>query len=65
MGTDGLIRGKGEAATLVLIGQSSRHGGYGKIEILDRGGRTVNTAVIDFYSLAADCGIRYVSPVLL
>lgn len=50
------------AGRVYLLGDASDKGGYCRVEIQDREGRTVNSAVIDFYSAVPMKGLRYVSP---
>lgn len=47
---------------VILFGAASKHGGYGKVEIVSDTGKIMNVSVIDFYSRIPDRGIRYVSP---
>lgn len=49
---------------IMLFGKTSRYGGYGDVIIYNETGEAVHRAVIDFYSLVPNEGLRYVSPML-
>lgn len=49
---------------IAVFGESGRHGGYADFNIYDRNGVLRHKAVIDFYCLIKQEGLRYVSPEL-
>jgi hypothetical protein len=50
---------------IMLFGETSKHGGYGEVEIKSEQGEVVHRILVDFYSLAGDSGLRYRSPHLV
>ena len=48
--------------SVCLFGAASDEGGYCRVEVKDKEGKTVSEAVIDFYSAVPMKGVRYVSP---
>jgi hypothetical protein len=49
---------------IAVYGESNAHGGYGRVIITDKNGRTVVSSLVDFYSKVPDTAIRYISPQL-
>jgi hypothetical protein len=49
---------------IAVFGESNAHGGYGRVIITDKSGRTVVSSPVDFYSKVPDRAIRYISPPL-
>jgi hypothetical protein len=47
---------------IAVYGESNAHGGYGRVIITDKNGRTVVSSLVDFYSKVPDKAIRYISP---
>ncbi|MDR1199536.1 MAG: family 43 glycosylhydrolase, partial [Prevotellaceae bacterium] len=49
---------------IAVYGESNAHGGYGRMTITDKNGRTVVSSPVDFYSKVPDRAVRYISPQL-
>ena len=49
---------------IAVIGKTDKNGGYAKVEITDKKGKTVYSSFIDFYSKNAEKSIRFVTPKL-
>lgn len=49
---------------IALFGITTKHGGYGEIEILDSNGVSCHKGCVDFYSLVKNQGLQYLSPEL-
>ena len=49
---------------IAVIGRTDKNGGYAKVEITDKKGKTVYSSFIDFYSKNAEKSIRFVTPKL-
>jgi hypothetical protein len=47
---------------IAVYGESNAHGGYGRVIITDKNGRTVVSLLVDFYSKVPGKAIRYISP---
>ncbi|SEN28184.1 Glycosyl hydrolases family 43 [bacterium A37T11] len=47
-----------------IVGDYGPHGGYGRVQILDKRGKIYGSTWIDFYSKVPGKGIRYLSPKL-
>lgn len=49
-------------AALGLVGRSGPDGGYARISIVGKGGDTLQSSLVDFYSKVTHSGLRFVSP---
>jgi hypothetical protein len=49
---------------IAVYGESNAHGGYARVVITDKQGKTVVWSPVDFYSKVPDKSIRYISPQL-
>lgn len=47
---------------MAIVGKTTPHGGYARVNILDREGKEVYSSLVDFYSKSDDSGIRFVTP---
>ena len=45
-----------------IIGEANSHGGYAKVSVLNRKGKTLYSSLIDFYSKYPESAIRIVTP---
>lgn len=48
----------------VITGESTSHGGYARVSLLDARQDTVYTSLVDFYSKQPDRGIRFITPLM-
>lgn len=49
---------------LAIIGETNRHGGYARVNILNKQRTKVYSSLVDFYSKVADHAIRFITPTL-
>jgi hypothetical protein len=61
---DDFVEVKFSGKQIAVYGESNAHGGYGRIVIIDKQGKTVVSSPVDFYSKVPDRAIRYLSPEL-
>ena len=52
----------GQILSLRIIGEANSHGGYAKVSVLNRKGKTLYSSLIDFYSKYPESAIRIVTP---
>ena len=45
-----------------IIGEANSHGGYAKVSVLNRKGKTLYSSLIDFYSKYPEKAIRIMTP---
>ena len=45
-----------------IIGEANSHGGYARVSVLNRKGKTLYSSLIDFYSKYPESAIRIVTP---
>jgi hypothetical protein len=59
---DDFVTVKFSGRQIAVYGESNAHGGYGRVIIADKNGRTVISSLVDFYSKVPDKAVRYISP---
>lgn len=49
---------------VAVVGETNRHGGYARVNILNKKKEKVYSSLVDFYSKVEDQAIRFITPVL-
>lgn len=53
-----------KGSRVAVVGETNRHGGYARVNILNKKKERVYSSLVDFYSKVEDQAIRFITPVL-